>query len=485
VRSKIVFALLLLMFVGFGVSFALRSRGPAPVASPDPVVPGLTPSAHASSSAPVPMASAPPATSSDSPKPKKLLERPLRVVGLGWDLIAPGALVNDGLAPTPSSAFSRAGVEVHLASLDSVKKLEEALARGGSDDTGADVAVMPMPVFVAAYERIRALDPKVFFVVGWSKGREALYAKEASLQAIPAGKVSVLAPPGSAPALVGLFLLDVAGVAPDRITLLDARVEKKSPTFEMVALSEEASPDPSRGTLLVTTADVPRLVPLVAVAQGGFVAKQTEALTAWARVWLDGEARIGQDAASSARAISKLQGAPSPLVLINRLGPIGWASLGDNARWAGLSGRGAVNLEVLFQRTWRLWRNAGLLSTPLPETACTAPEVITALVRQLGAAEEPKARKGDGRDEERVLVTYTAPGTKLDEAAFVTEIGVLAGLFERSQLRVSLRGARFRADAGRIAGNAVERFGLEAGRVVAASAAATKGPGVIEVLAPK
>jgi len=485
VRSKIVFALLLLMFVGFGVSFALRPRGPAPVASPDPVVPVSSLSALPSSSAPPLTASASPATSSDSPKPKKLMDRPLRVVGLGWDLIAPGALVNDGLVPAASSAFSRAGLDVHLSSLDSPKKLEEALARGGSDDSGADVAVMPMPVFVAANERLRALDPKVFFVVGWSKGREALYAKEASLHAIPAGKVSVLAPPGSSPALVGLFLLDVAGVAPDRITLLDALVEKKSPTFEVVALSEEASPDPSRGTLLVTTADVPRLVPLVAVAQGGFVAKQTEALTAWASVWLEGEARIGQDAAASARTISKLQGAPGPLVLINRLGPIGWASLGDNARWAGLSGRGAVNLEVLFQRTWRLWRNAGLLSTPLPETACTAPEVITALVRQLGAAQDTKPRKSDGGGEERVLVTYTAPGTKLDEAAFVTEIGVLAGLFERSQLRVSLRGARFRADTDRIVNDATARFGLETGRVVAAGAAATKGAGVIEVLAPK
>jgi ABC-type nitrate/sulfonate/bicarbonate transport system substrate-binding protein len=485
VRSKIVFALLLLMFVGFGVSFALRPRGPAPVASPDPVVPSSSLSAHPSSSAPPLMASAPPAVSADSPKPNKLMDRPLRVVGLGWDLIAPGALVNDGLAPAASSAFSRAGLDVHLSSLDSTKKLEEALARGGSDDSGADVAVMPMPMFVAAYERLRALDPKVFFVVGWSKGREALYAKEASLHAIPAGKVSVLAPPGSAPALVGLFLLDVAGVARDRITLLDAPVEKKSPTFEAVALSEEASPDPSRGTLLVTTADVPRLVPLVAVAQGGFVAKQTEALTAWARVWLEGEARIGQDAAASARAISKLQGAPSPLVLINRLGPIGWASLGDNARWAGLSGRGAVNLEVLFQRTWRLWRNAGLLSTPLPETTCTAPEVITALVRQLGAAEDTRPRKTNGSGEERLLVTYTAPGTKLDEAAFVTEIGALAGLFERSQLRVSVRGARFRADTDRIVSDVTGRFGLEGGRVVASGVAATKGPGVIEVLAPK
>ncbi|PKN39681.1 MAG: hypothetical protein CVU63_14755, partial [Deltaproteobacteria bacterium HGW-Deltaproteobacteria-20] len=111
-RSKIVFTLLLLMFVGFGVSFALRPRGPAPVASPNPVVPASSPFVHPSSSAPSPMASVPPAVSSDPPK--KLMDRPLRVVGLGWDLIAPGVLVNDGLAPAPSSAFSREGIDVHL-----------------------------------------------------------------------------------------------------------------------------------------------------------------------------------------------------------------------------------------------------------------------------------------------------------------------------------------------------------------------------------
>jgi hypothetical protein len=238
--------------------------------------------------------------------------------------------------------------------------------------------------------------------------------------------------------------------------------------------------------LLLTTADVPRLVPLVAVAQGGFVAKHAEALAVWARSWLDGEDRIRADAAASARSIAKLQGAPNPLVLINRLGPIGWATLGENAQWAGLAGRGAVTLETLFQRTWAVWRSAGLLSTPIPDTACTAPEVIAALVRQHGA-DLPKtsAKKDDGdRGQEKVLLVYAAPGAKLDEAAFVKEIGVLAGLFDRSELRISVRGPRHRADAERIMSDAQGRFGIEAGRLRVGVTPATKA-GTVEVLAPR
>lgn len=485
-RSKVVFAILVLIFLGFGASFAFRTfTSPALVAGPEPAQPMASASASAIPIVSATAASAVPPSASAKPLAKKLMDRPLRVAALGWDLIAPGVLANEGLSPTAESAFTRAGVDVALIPMDSMKKLEEALARGGSDESGADVAVLPMPFYVAAFERLRALDPKVFFVVGWSKGREALYSKEASLTKVPEGKITLLAEPATPSAFMSLFLIETAGVSPDRIAL-QGTGEKKPPTFEAVALSDEVSPDPARGSLLLTTADVPRLVPLVAVAQGGTLAKHTEALSVWAWTWLDGEERIRADAAASARTIAKVQGAPNPLVLINRLGPIGWATLGENAQWAGLAGRGAVTLETLFQRTWTVWRSAGLLSTPIPETACTAPEVIASLVRQHGA-DLPKtsAKKDDGdRGQEKVLLVYSAPGAKLDEAAFVKEIGVLAGLFDRSELRISVRGPRHRADAERIMSDAQGRFGIEAGRLRPSTKPATKA-GMVEVIAPR
>ncbi|MFW5739158.1 MAG: hypothetical protein ACOC1F_02205 [Myxococcota bacterium] len=483
-RSKVVFVLLLLMFVGFGASVALRGGDSPPAAGP---VPPSSASASAVASASALPAASSPAPAASARPGDKLMKRPLRVAALGWDLIAPGALVNQGLAPTEASAFTKAGLEVDLVVHDSMKKLEEALARGGGDEAGADVAIVPMPSYVAAYERLRALEPKVFLVVGWSKGREALYSKEASLTKVP-NEVSLLATPGTPPAFAGLFLLDLAGAEAEDVALWEEPKDNKTPTFEAVSLSGESAPDPSRGSLLLTTADVPRLIPLVAIAQGGFVASHTEALTAWGRTWLEGEERIRKDAAASARAIAKYQGAPNPLVLINRLGPIGWATLADNARWAGLSGRGAVTLQTLFDRTWRLWRAAGILSTPRPESPCTAPAVIASLVRQLGATDSPKVapkdKEGD-RGPERVLLTYTAPGTKLDESALLAEIGVLAGLFSRSTLRISVRGPRFKKQAASVVEQAQGRFGLDPSRLVAGDKPATRGSAAVDVLAPR
>lgn len=415
------------------------------------------------------------------------MDRPLRVAGLGWDLIAPGALANGGMKPGPESAFTKAGLAVELEVLDSMKKVEEALARGGGDSAGADVAVLPMPAYVAAFERLRALDPKVFFVVGWSKGREALYAKEATLTKEPTGPVTLLAQQGSAQSFMGLFLLDLAGVEPSKVKLLDTADKKSAPTFEAVELAGDQALDPQRGTLLLTTADVPRLVPLVAVAQGGFVVQHTEALAAWARTWLDGEERIQKDAAASARAIAKYEGAPDPLVLINRLGPVGWASLADNARWLGLAGRGAVTLETLFQRAWMLWRESGLLSTPRPESPSAAPAVVASLVRRHGVTDEPKGsmKKGQDGEPERVLLVHVAQGDKLDSDAFTAEVGLLAGLFERSTLRISVRGPRHQREASQLVEAAAGRYGLDAARLTVSDKPATRAVGVVEVMAPR
>ena len=493
-RSKAVFVILLILFAGFVASAFLRSRNPAPappaIATPNTGDPEASSNARPIASAPASSSAAPGASSSGTQKDRKLLDRTLRVAAVGWDLIAPGVLANDGLAAGPGSTFGKAGIDVELVVLDQMKQVEEALARGGGDAKGADLAVVPMPAYVAAYERLRALDPRVFFVVGWSRGREAIYGRKAELVSVPAGEVTLLGAPGSSPAFVGLLTLELAGVSLSRVKLEEKADDKKPAMFEAIDLMAVAKPEPSRGKLQLTTADATGMVPVVAIAQAGFVDAHVPALSAWAGVWLQGEERIRADAAASARSIAKHPGAPEPLVLINRLGPLAWANLADNARWAGLSGRGAVTIETLFQRSWHVWKAAGLLSTPLPETPATAPAVITSLVRQLGPDTGPKksAKSAEGaHGEDGVLLRYTAEGAKLDEAALVAEIGFLAGLFERSTIRVAVRGTpgAHKAKTAKLIESAMGRFGIEPDRLVAADKPAQKGQAVVDVLAAR
>ena len=101
-------------------------------------------------------------------------KRPVRVVGLGWEVLAAGVLANDGLDPGEKSKFKEAGVETHFAAVANMGTVQKQLARGGADEKGADVALLPLPDFVASYERLRGLDPKVFFIVGWSYGRDGV-----------------------------------------------------------------------------------------------------------------------------------------------------------------------------------------------------------------------------------------------------------------------------------------------------------------------
>ena len=94
------------------------------------------------------------------------MKRPLRVVGLGWELIEPAVVANDGDRSGKQSAFAPSNLTAHLRAFKTAAEVEAALARGGHDEGGADVAILPLPEFVAAHERIKALSPTVFFITG-------------------------------------------------------------------------------------------------------------------------------------------------------------------------------------------------------------------------------------------------------------------------------------------------------------------------------
>ncbi len=67
------------------------------------------------------------------------------------------------------------------------------------------------------------------------------------------------------------------------------------------------------------------------------------------------------------------------------MGYLSFADLADAVRLAGLSGRSAVSLELLFQRNWALWREVGVLSTPAPEHAPLANSVVARVALGEGA----------------------------------------------------------------------------------------------------
>ncbi len=510
-RVKVVFGLLFGLFAAFGVLTILRGttphQAPAPPASTAAAVASTTASSASASAAA--SASGAPASSSSAAAadagPIKLLDRPLRVISLGWDLAAPGVLANGGLEPSAGSDFLAAGVETRIVATDVMTVVEAALARGGADKDGADVAILPFSQFVASYERLRALTPEAFFVLGWSRGREAVISTKDALPTLnekgEPKEVKMIGVAGEPAAFLGLFALDAAGIPASAVRLVPA--DTRPEDAALAAVDRDAAPaDAARRNILLTTADASHLVPFVAVAQHGLLEKSNKALAAWARVWLEGAKKLAADSPTAARQIAAAPGAPEPIALLKRLGQTGSATLTDNTRTAGLSGRGAMTLDALFQRTWRIWRAAGLLATPAPEAAPIATSVIAALVHSNpelitpalgGARTAPAAGAGAGAggkatnalDSLRVMITFRQAETKLDEADLISSAAFFADAFERSPLRVSvMKSGNVDAAATKHLIDAVEeRFDIATGRLSAAKKAVPKAAAGIEVLA--
>lgn len=494
-RIKIVFGLLLGLLIAFGAVVATRGRTPHQAPAPPSVA-----SAIASASASAIASGSAAASASAAPVdagPSKLMDRPLRVITLGWDLAAPGVLANGGLEPGPNSDFSATGLDTRLVSVDSMSVVEGALARGGGDKDGADVAVIPFSQFVASYERLRALSPEAFFVVGWSRGREALISSKDTLPA-PNDKgevkeVKMVGAAGEPATFLALFALDANGVPPGSVKLVSA--QERTDDALLAAVDRDAAPaDSSRRNILITTADASRLVPFVAVAQHGLLDKDSRALTAWARVWLDGTRKLESDPPAAARQIAAAPGAPEPIALLKRLGQITSASLTDNAKAFGLSGRGALTVETLFQRSYRIWKAASVLATPAPEAAPIATVVISSLVRSnsslITAPAPPKVAPGSttagkGADALKAMITFRQPEGKFDEPELSAAAAFFADAFGQSSLRLGVaKGSGVDAAATKhVIDNLVERFDIGANRLVTAKKIPPKAAASIEILA--
>lgn len=530
VRSYIVFFLIVVMLVGLGVLLVIRSRPDheMPVARAETVerseadAGGARDGGSASSSGKALIkgsgsgakggskngksTKAPPSKSGGdggpakgAKAPEKLLDRPFRVIGHGWEVIAPGLVANRGTEPGENSLYTKGGLEMHLSSSTQIVDLERALARGGADPQGADVAIMPLPIFIAAYEQLRALSPKIFFVFGWSHGHEALlsHQDDALLKLPRNGNVKIVTDERSPSHFFGLYVLDLAGVPPDRVDVID-RGKRTADSIAIAALRQAPRGQPAgaaKRRFIVTTADANRLIPYVAVAPEGTINTESDALRALCSTWLKGVEELKRDVPAAARRIASIRGTPEALELLGLLGRVESSTLRENAEVAGLSGRGAITIDGLFENTWRIWRAADVLTSPMPNESPVTTNIIAALVRQgssmadgaagtLGEHEPSRRTTGSGSGTPQPILVYRIEDRRMSNDDFATRVGMIAGVFGPLSLRVAIPGDST-SRARTIIESVRDRFGVAENRLTASRRITGRAtPFAIELLPP-
>lgn len=487
-RGKIIFLVILAMLVGLVYLVGTRTRDahvmprPRPADVPDAASATAVVPAAPSVASPDGSPSATAAASLDARAP--LLDRPVRLVASSWELAAAALVANGGVATADGSAMRAAGLEAHVDVATAQHDVESQLARGGADPAGADVAIVPLPVLVASYERIRALEPRVFHVLGWSRGREVLLGAKDGMLAKPGaltGDVTVFADDPSATALA-LFALDAAGTPATRVHVV---TDVKGATFAALArpLAADRAPDlPSKVQL--TTAEASRLVPFVAVAAGGFLREHAAAVTALLVAWDHGATKLRDDVPGAARRIASEKNAPEPGALLERLGWMVDPGREDEGHMLGAQGGDAgtgadarVTVGTLFTREWQMLRDTGVLTSPAPDAVPVDATPYTQA--HPAAAPGPVVAVAPPGDGARVLLAQRV--SKGDAAAIGARLALLAGVFERSVVRITARPASLAKDAADVA---TSQHHVGADHVVVATAPlGDAGVALLEVLA--
>ncbi len=425
---------------------------------------------------------------------------PLRVVSLGWELIAPGA------ALVPADDGGTASPPMELAPEEALEAVEARLARGGADPRGADVAVLPLPAFVSSFERLRALEPRAFLVVGFSRGREEVHAASGALsKAPPPGEEVKLVGLGPATAtepaaraagsesatVLGLFALDLLGVAPSRVRLVaPGTPEAKSAAFAAVV---RGAADERK--IAFGSAEASRLIPIVAVAPKGVLDAREDAVREWAKAWLDGVTRVNADAPSLARRLAAkdalplaadVGGAPEALALVERLGRIDGAKLDEQASLIGPLAKGPVTLDVLTQRTWQLARGGGLVTSAAPEPLPIDARIVKAIAPAPKPAATVAPLDADGGVPFGPIPAGAVPlvvhrVVEGDAAAVAAQIHFLSGVFEREAFRIGAKGGAKTAEAIAIA---AYELGVPASRLATVASEPQGASATVEILSP-
>lgn len=403
--------------------------------------------------------------------PVSPLGRPLRVAVLGWEHVSPG-FGGDAGAP------SMRGQPVEVVVAEGMSAVESRLAKGGADSGGADIAVLPLPSFVAAYEKLRALDPRIFLVASWSTGREELRGgKDATLSRPMEGDVKLVTAGGDSATMLALFALDRAGTSPNRVKLVPAGAAD----VKTISLAAALHGDTVEGDrkLLLNTAEARRLVPIVAVASGASLVANPGVYKTWAQAWLDGAERARADAAGAARQIAAIPGAPESITLLERWGQLDRASVDENLSRIGKRGGSPATIEALFDRTWTLFRGAGLLSSPPPQKEPISPVVVDALGGPAADAADAGAGSASKPGAGATLLVHREPESA-ETLSVANEATFLADVFDRATIRVTAK-----ADKGAkaVVDGAAEKYPAFAGRISIGTGAPASGGYALEVLA--
>lgn len=376
----------------------------------------------------------------------------IRVVGLGAESIAPGIIAGGGLVSTDASDFAQESLDVRLRKVSGVSAAERALSLGGDDDDGAHLLILPLPSFVASYERLRALDPRIVGVAGWSQGRDALYgpASDSLMQnrrTRRAPSVALCAELGTPESFFALYLLELSGTSVGDVNIQ----ERCGSGFR--AHDRSASGDGGGGRLIATSADASTLVPWVIIAPATVFDDDEgrERLGRWLHGWFEGVREIREHAAESARLIATATNS-DPVRILQHLGQIQVADLAQNVRAFGLSGRGALSMTALFGETWRIWREAGVLVTPAPSQTPVDSSLIALAARASAVVSTPPAARTSF--DTPPILRVAIP----DAGELVHRVGWLADLFPRSAIEVQAPGNAGQREE--LHDEIVARFGL-------------------------
>jgi len=373
----------------------------------------------------------------------RVLERPLFVVGLGWDRLAPALLANAGKAPSKASSFSPSGLAVSVAPVDGLPDVIEALARGGGQEQGADVAIVPLPQWLAAQDKLQAIDPVVFYVAGWSHGREAVFG---------APRADVAAPDDARPVRVGfkdigpaylaLFGFDAEGITPPDISLIGADADP-APSWQAVDVIdfEASTRSDVRPSMRWTTSQASGLIPIVMVASRSWTETHPKALVAWLRGWLSGVGEVSGKVAEAARQLGRMDGAPQPLRLMRGLETWEPCSLKENLALFELDGPDAQPLRLVMRRTWNLL-NRSQLAAPVPRALPISADIVKAASRARLPTDVGGTTAWSGvsvADETTggQHVVLTRPLDDIDGYELARELAALGGAFPSSVLRVT------------------------------------------------
>lgn len=461
-RKAIVTIVLLALLIVLGVSLVLgaaRTRAYATRLLDRGAAPSASNSSSAVTSVRAPVA-APSASASTTPsEPKLQVDRSLAVMGLGWDLLAPGLLAADGLKSSEASAFGQAGVKVSLSVAAAMPEVERALASGGGAAGGADLALLPLSELVNAYDRLRALDLRVFFVAGWSQGRDTLLGT--SLLKLPnSDSIAIDYAGGADPLLLALLSLDLAGVSLDRAKIGE-HVANPLLRAKGGTLLDEAT---KQQDVVLSTREASRLLPFVLVAPRPQLEEREAVYADFTQGFLAGSDALLKDRARAARTLAAIETAPEALSLLHALADWEPIRLHENTALLGLSGRGALSLEALIDWQFRVRRAAHLSQNPAPEASLVDARVVTRLARsqpKLLQPLEPPRRRATAAVAEPLLERAFQ---KDDEEAIVTAIGVAAAVFPRLDVRVTLptRSAKAR---GELLDRAALRYDIDRARL--------------------